>query len=227
MVIAGFDPSLAHFGWVILDVHKTGKESLIDHGTFKTSPSDGIMIQRLIMQRERAIGLIQRYNLSFIAMEAPYWGDFSTEILFALNQFLHEVFLNKDMYVIYIQPMTMKKFAVPSMDPREVTKHHMVHQAKKELNLQGKRFSEHVSDAYFAGKIGCRFYRWFFLKEIERSDLTEEEQHLFCGKHTFVRGVKKGITEYTGLIYREFDQVFDYTKQKRKTAQIVEEIHGS
>jgi hypothetical protein len=140
---------------------------------------------------------------------------------------MHEVFLNVGVFVLYIQPLSLKKQALPDMNPQEATKHHMTHQAKKELGLMGRRFSEHVSDAYFAAKVGCRFYRWFKLGQLKDADLSDTEQHLFCGKHTFTRGIKKGITEYTGIIYRENDQFFDYTKHSRKTSTIVEELQNA
>lgn len=226
MPIAGFDPSLAHFGWVIMDENKTGQGALLDYGTFATKPSDGLLVQRLIYQRERARKLLTDFNVSFVSMEAPYWQDFSTELLFALNQYLHNIFLDLGIQVIYIQPLTLKKMALPDMNPQEVTKHHMVHAAKTELSKHGKRFSEHVSDAYFAGKIGCRFYKWFFLKKLKDEDLTSEEHHTFCGKHTYVRGVKKGLTDYTGIIYKLNDQFYDYSKISKKSIDITKELNN-
>jgi len=226
MAIAGFDPSLTHFGWVILDEDRVGKDSVLETGTFKTVPVDGLLIQRLIMQRERVRLLLETRNIKFVSMEAPYWGDFNTEILFALNQQLHEIFLNSQIFVLYIQPQTLKKWAIPTMNPNEVTKNHMTHQAKTELDKQGKRFSEHMADAYFAGKLGHKFYQWYIKKIISDEDLSDYERYTFCGKHTFQRGIKKGLTEYTGIIYKENDQFFDYKKQIRNTQIITEEIHN-
>jgi hypothetical protein len=157
-------------------------------------------------------------------MEAPYWQDFNTELLFALNQHLHEAFLDLKLFVINIQPNTLKRYALPKMKMENITKNHITHQAKKELGLMGKRLSEHIADAYFVGKIGLKFYQWYFMRKFKDSDLTEYENKLFCGKHTFKRGLKKGLTEYTGLIYRENDQFFDYRKQKRNSKRIMEEI---
>ena len=88
----------------------------------------------------------------------------------------------------------------------------------------GKRFSEHVADAYFAGKIGLKFYQWYFMRKYTDEELTERERKLFCGKHTFKRGKRKGLTEYTGIIYRENDQFFDYTKREKNSKEIAEEI---
>jgi hypothetical protein len=209
-----------------MDENKSGKDSVVEFGTFVTDTGDGLRIQRIIMQRERLKKLLLDKNIRFVSMEAPYLQDFSTEILFALNQFIHEVFLNLQCFVTYFQPTALKKYALPNMKADEVTKHHMVHQAKTELDRQGKRFSEHVSDAYFAAKVGLRFYQWHVLKVIQDKDLSEWEQDYFCGKHTFTRGEKKGLTEYYGLIYRENDQFFDYKKQIRNTKIIQEEIHG-
>jgi Holliday junction resolvasome RuvABC endonuclease subunit len=224
MPIAGFDPSLTHFGWVILDVDKDDQESLIDSGVFKTDPRDGLLVQRIIRQRERVRKLLIEKRVSFVAMEAPYFCDFNTELLFALNQHIHEVFLDLGVYVIYIQPVTLKKLSVPYVNPQDVSKNHMIHQAKIELGLQGKRLSEHIADAYFAGKVGRRFYQWNFLKKMRDEDLGEDEKDLFCGKHTFTKGEKKGLTHYKGIIYRENDQFFDYSKQQKRTSHITEEV---
>lgn len=224
MPIVGFDPSLANFGWVVLKEHGEGKKALLDNGTFKTSPSDGLMVQRLIMQRERMKKLLTDWEVSFVSMEAPILDDYSTEMLFALNQFMHEVFLNMKTFVLYIQPFNLKKIAWPDLPPTEVTKHHVVHQAKTELDLHGKVFSEHCSDAYFIGKIGQRFYQWHIEKSLKDSDLTPEENKLFCGKHTFIRGVKKGITEYNGIVYKENEQFFDYRRRRKRTRSLIKEI---
>jgi hypothetical protein len=94
------------------------------------------------------------------------------------------------------------------------------------LDKQGRRFSEHIADAYFAGKIGHKFYNWHILKTLKDEDLLPAEHDLFCGKHTFTRGAKKGVTEYTGLIYRENDQFWDYSKQTRDSRIITEEIRN-
>ena len=224
MTIAAFDPSVTHLGWVIFDENKVGRDAVLEAGVFQTDPSDGYLVQRLIMQQCRVRDFLILKKIKFVVMEAPIWGDYSTELLFALNQFLHEVFLDLSIFLLYIQSSTWKKMMFPDMDPINVTKHHSSHLAKMELDRMGRRFSEHVADAYHLGKIGHRFYRWFFMKLLTDKDLTPNEWHLFCGKHTYVKGAKKGLTEYTGLIYRENDQFFDYTKQEMKSHMIEDKI---
>lgn len=223
-MIAGFDPSITHFGWVIFDENKSGKGAVSEAGVFGTSPSDGLMVQRLIMQRERLRLFLTKKNIKFVAMEAPFWGDYSTELLYAHNQFLHEVFLELGIFVVYFQPGAWKKLVFPDMKADEVSKGFTTHFVKKELDRQGKRLNEHVADAYCVGKVGLRFYQWYILHKFKDDGLTEHEYECFCGKHTYVKGEKKGMTEYTGIIYRENSQFWDYSKHSRKTAEIIKEL---
>ena len=226
MPIAGFDPSITHFGWVILDENKTGKDVLLESGTFITKVTDGMLVQRLIMQRERVMKLLKKHDVKFVSMEAPYFMDYNTEKLFALNQFIHEAFLNSGTYVLYIPPQSLKKFACPDMDPEEVTKNHMIHAAKEILDMHGQKLTEHIADAFMAGIVGHKYYNWLFLKKFKDSDLNPHERESFCGKHTFAKGHRKGITEYSGMVYKENEAFFDYSKKKRKTKQILKEIQN-
>lgn len=223
-MIAGFDPSLTHFGWVCFDEKIPGLEAATQGGVFKTDPTDGLLVQRLLMQQERVSFFLSSRGIKFVSMEAPVWGDYNSEMLFALNQFLHQIFMDQGIYVIQFPPSTLKKYAYPKMDPKDVTKHYMTDMAKKELSRQGKRFSEHVADAYFAGKIGLRFYKWLFMHELSDTDLSEHERDLFCGKHTFTRGLKKGTTEYNGIIYKQNEKFWDYTKALKTSETIKKEV---
>ena len=157
-------------------------------------------------------------------MEAPIWDANSSELLFALNQFVHEIFLNLNVFVLYFQPFVLKRFACPSIMPKDVTKNYVTDAAKTQLNLHGKRFSEHLADAYFVGKLGGIFYNWHFTKKMKDEDLSPYIRELFDGKHTYTRGQKKGFTDYKGIIYRENELFFNYCKQKKKTESIIQEI---
>jgi Holliday junction resolvasome RuvABC endonuclease subunit len=227
-VIAGLDPSLTHFGWLILDEKapcpREGPGAILKYGVFKTDTKDGLLVQRLIMQRSRLDKFLKETDINFVAMEAPFFAGPSTELLYALNQYMHEIFLNHGTYILYLPPQRLKKYACPNINVNDITKHHINHQAKSELAMHGKRFSEHISDAYFAGKLGIRYHKWLFQKTLPDADLAEDEKEIFCGKHTFTRGPKKGITEYNGIIYRENDQFFDYSKYSKKTEHIIKEI---
>lgn len=223
-MIAAFDPSVTHLGWVTFDETLSGREAVKEAGVFITDTSTGMLVQRLIQQREKVRELLLTRNIKFVTMEAPILQEFSTEMLYAMHYYLHEVFLDLGVFLLLIHSSTWKSVFFPGTNSNEVTKHMSSHLAKTELDRQGKRFSEHVADAYHLGKIGHTFHQWHFQRKIKDEELSEKLRELFCGKHTFTRGIKKGLTEYTGLIYRENELFFDYSKQPRKTATIIKEI---
>lgn len=227
--LLGLDPSLQKAGYVVLDSASPDSE-VIEKGMLKTSPEDGITVQRLIIQAERVRDMIEKYDIKFIGMEAPFFGSGSTEVLYALNQFLHRVFLEKEVFVVCFPPQMLKKLVFPNISVAEVHKPHMIDRAKTALGLQGKRLAEDVADAYWAGVCGKRFYRWHFEKTLKDDELGDYERESFCGKHTYVRGPKKGSTDLNGIIYRENELFFDFMAIKRRTSygfqKDKEEIEG-
>jgi Holliday junction resolvasome RuvABC endonuclease subunit len=200
----------------VLDSTKQDSD-VVEKGMLKTAPEDGITVQRLIIQAESLRALIDKYSIGFVGMEAPFFGAGSTEVLFALNQFFHKVFLECGVFVVCFPPQMLKKLVFPNISVAEVHKPHMIDKAKTALGLQGHRLAEDVADAYWAGVFGKRFYLWHIEKSLKDADLGTYERETFCGKHLFVRGPKKGATEYSGIMYRENELFFDFKAIKRRT----------
>jgi len=217
-LLLGLDPSLQKAGYVVLD-SAASDSMVVDKGLLKTSPEDGITVQRLIMQSGQVSDLLDKHGIRYVGMEAPFFGAGSTEVLFALNQFLHKEFLERGLLVVCFPPQMLKKLVFPDISVAEVHKAHMIDKAKTALGLQGKRLAEDVADAYWAGIFGKRFYRWHVEKSLKDEDLGEYERSTFCGKHVFTRGEKKGSTEYYGIVYRENELFFDFAATKRRSAR--------
>jgi len=213
--ILGLDPSLKKSGFVVMDLGKP-VDVVEDKGLLRTDPTDGILVERLIKQTEQVRGKIREYNIKFIGAEAPFYEAFSTEILFALNQFLHRMYLEEGVYIVYFPPQQLKKLVFPDNKVHEIHKPQMIDKAKTALNLQGKKLPEDTADAYWAGYFGRRFKHWFIDKTLSEDDLGEYERGVFSGKHTFSKGMKKGVTEYSGIIYRENELFYDFEKIKRR-----------
>jgi Holliday junction resolvasome RuvABC endonuclease subunit len=221
----GLDPSLKKAGYVVLDLDGPDNET-VERGLLKTSPSDGILILRLLKQIRQVREVIEKYEIKYIGMEAPFFDSFSTEQLFALNQFLHGLFLEKSAYIVCFPPQALKKLVYPEVSVREIHKPQMIHKAKTVLNLHGHRLAEDVADAYWAGYFGKRYYKWHFEKILSEDELGDYERKCFCGKHTYTRGVKKGSTDYTGIVYRENDLFFDFEAIKRRIEYAAKEKDG-
>ena len=213
--ILGLDPSLAKSGYVVLDTDKKDTE-VEEKGLLKTSTLDGILVQRLIKQVGQIEGVIESYGISYVAMEAPFFGAGSTEILFALNQFIHRMYLERGLFVVCFPPQMLKKLVFPDESVAVIHKPHMIDRAKTLLNLHGKRLAEDVADAYWAGIFGKRFYRWYIEDKLKGEELGKYEKEAFSGKHLITRGARKGVTDYKGIIYRANELFFDFKAIKRR-----------
>lgn len=215
--VLGLDPSLRKAGYVVFD---TGKSDSIveERGLLKTSSSDGILVQRLMKQSSQIERMIKKYGIKFIGMEAPYYDAHNTELLFALNQYLHRIFLENESFVVAFPPQMLKKLVFPDQAVSIIGKPHMINKAKTMLNLQGRRLAEDVADAYWAGFFGKRFYKWHIEKTLQDTDLGEYELGVYGGKHTITRGPRKGVTDYKGIIFRENELFYDFKEIKRRTS---------
>jgi len=221
--IMGLDPSLAKAGYVIIDTDdfmKDGVFTVVEKGMFKTSSSSGVLVQRLTQQGESVRSLIKKYNITFVAKEAPAFEGFNTEILFSLNQFIHRVFIEESIFVVEFPPQQLKKLVFPNKKVHDIHKVQMTEFAKTKLNMLGGKLSEDEADAFWAGYFGVLFYKWAIEKSIEEEDLDPYVLETFAGKYTFKKGAKKGITEYTGIIYRENESFFNYKKIKELAASL-------
>ena len=213
--ILGLDPSLSKTGFVVLNTDRPDSE-VEEKGLLKTSTSDGILVQRLIKQRGQIESVIVSYKISFVGMEAPFFGANYTEVLFALNQFIHSMYLEHNMYVVCFPPQMLKKLVFPNRSVAEIHKPHMIDRAKDSLNLHGRHLAEDVADAYWAGVYGKRFYKWHIEKKLKGEELGKYEREAFFGQHTYSRGSRKGVTEYKGIIYRANELFFDFEAIKRR-----------
>jgi Holliday junction resolvasome RuvABC endonuclease subunit len=214
--ILGLDPSLKKAGFTVLDVDKP--DNVVEEkGLLKTSTTDGILVQRLVKQVSQIEGILKKYNISFVGMEAPFFGSNSTEMLFALNQFIHKLYLDLGIYAVCFPPQMLKKLVFPKGNVSEIDKPHMIDRAKTMLGLHGKTLAEDVADAYWAGIFGKRYYNWHIRKILKDEDLGEYEFRSFKGSHTYVRGARKGDIDFSGIIYRQNELYFDFNEIKRRT----------
>lgn len=214
--ILGLDPSLRKAGYVVFDIDKP--DSVIeDKGLLKTSTADGILVQRLVKQVSQIEGVLEKYGITFIGMEAPYFEGGSSEILYALNQFIHRMYLERGVYVVCFPPQMLKKLVFPKVSVSDIGKPHMIDRAKTALGLHGKILAEDVADAYWAGVFGKKYYKWHIQKTLKDEDLGEYEAKCFNGSHVFTKGIQKGVTEYSGIVYRENELFFDFKEIKRRT----------
>lgn len=214
--LLGLDPSLAKTGYAILNLKDLSNNIPVEKGLLKTSNSDGILIQRLLKQQKQIQGIIKKYDITYVGMEAPYFGGHTAEILFSLNQFIHKTFYDRGSYVIAFPPQMLKKLVFPDKSVSDIHKPQMIHEAKSKLDLHGKTLAEDVADAYWAGYFGKKYINWHIFNTINDSDLNAYEKTTFFGKHTYTRGARKGLVEYNGIKFRDNELFFDFKAIKRR-----------
>jgi Holliday junction resolvasome RuvABC endonuclease subunit len=212
-MVMGLDASIVKSGFCILDTDAP-MASCVERGRLRTSSADGILIQRLLKQQAQIEKKMEEYNIDFLAMEAPYFGGGESEHLFALNQFIHQVFLRRGTFVICFPPQQMKKLAMPEkiIDHREIGKAHMALAAQRYFNLEGKILTDDEADALHAGRLGKIFYKWHFEGSLKGTDLHPLVLKAFAGKKVTKKGAKAGVTDYNGMIFRENELFFDFNQ---------------
>lgn len=223
--VLGLDLSLRKAGFCVIDPStwvpgKSGTPNMIDSGRLTTTVLDGFDTLRLMKQQKQVRALIEKYNVKLICVEQFYFDDGESELLFALHQFIRVVFFEAGVTVIALGNGVLKHLAWPVLNNtiQSVEKPQMMARAKEVLGIRGKGMVDDVADAFWAMYAAVHFYHWHVSKKLKDKDLGEYLLKVFAGKHTYTRGEKKGTTEYTGVIYRENELFFDYTKIKERLA---------
>jgi len=189
--ILGLDISLTSFGWFLQD----GKKRL-KYGSFKTSTKDGYLITRLMMQRDRFVNLINELKVSHIGIEQPLQRTFSSELLYALHQFIMEVCYTRHLNIVYFTPAQIKMFATGNS---RAEKGEMVFQTKKTLKLTTEKINEDECDAYWISILAKKFWRLFY-KEIHEDNLTQNEKYIFI----------KSKSKKPGILHKANDAYYIY-----------------
>lgn len=219
MRILGLDPSLTNLGYVVLE-----DKEILEKGRLQTGPEHGLNVQRYVLHANAVGDLIRKYDIKYTAVEQPIFSTYSSEILYALQQFLHLVYWSHGLKVVIFDPKRVKSYAIPGFKG-EIHKSDMVAAARKDLGMGEKqRLANDVADAYWVGRLGMKW--WSFYEGIlKESDLTEQEHHIFLEQHTFVKGKKKGLTEKKGVSFRKNELYYLYEELPHPVLHLGE-THG-
>lgn len=230
MITLGLDPSLTGFGWCIHDSSKVGPERVIARGHLATTKYD-YFIHRYIEVRAFLLNLIHKYEtdgsvakygpIKAIGVESPPFGELWSEGLYGLFLYVNEVAWIKRINVVFFDPTTLK-FLVkinPKIIKGKMQKGDMVEMARADTGIATGKFDHNEADAYHIARFAARFFNLLDMN-IQESDLTPAEQHVFCRTHVYSRGVKAGTESRKGLVYRENDRFYLYSEIAHRGAPI-------
>ncbi len=211
MKVLGFDPSLTNFGWCLLE-HTEGTIRVLGHGRFRTSARD-LFIDRYTELRESVRALIIKECPDCVSCEYPIFHDLFSEGMYGLFLFTCEALRQQKKDVVFFSPGQVKVHARAFLgrpDGWVMAKSDMVEAQK--VFTGDKPWNHNEADAFWVAKTGMRF--WLLHRgETLESDLTKDEAKQFVMAKTFKKGKKAGQTEKSGILYREDDRFFLFSKE--------------
>lgn len=215
MRVLGLDPSFTAFGWALHDTSAPfGSPSrCLGRGRFATD-SKMEFIERYRTQRERLANLIREEKPDRVGIEFPVFSQLYSEGMYGLFLFCCEALKTEGCDVVFWSPLQIKAHARDSTDlPAnwQMDKMDMVKAAKTDTG--GGRWNHNEADAYLCAVLAGRFWQ-FYTGEVSEENLTRTEHRYFTRVHTFTRGKRAGKTVRTGVIHREDDRFFLWSKVK-------------
>ena len=228
MKVYGFDPSLTNFGWALHDTGGVGLSRCLDQGRFQTS-SKTLFIDRYIEMRANVVHLLKGSGIQRMGIEYPIFNDLWSEGMYGLFLFTCEALRQMQMDVIFLSPGQVKGHArdlpveivdqdsgLATLQPFrpknwKMEKPDMVEAAQADAG--GGKWNHNEADAYWVARTAGRF--WLFHDgDLAASDLTDRERKQFADIKTIQRGDRAGQIEKKGILYREDERFFQWSKDK-------------
>tara|TARA_B100001094_G_C18181904_1_gene801407 strand:- start:2318 stop:3013 length:696 start_codon:yes stop_codon:yes gene_type:complete len=214
MLVLGLDPSLTNYGWAIhnTDAPVGTPERCVARGRFRTS-SKMEFIERYKAQRESLRAVLREYRPDRVGVEFPVFGSMFSEGMYGLFLYSCEALRDECMDVVFWSPLQAKAHARDTLvRPKgwKMDKVDMCEAAKKDVG-GGRAWNHNEADAYLVGVLAARFWD-FYDGNLKEGGLTPTESRYFTRVHTFVRGKKAGKTIKKGVIYRESDRFFIWSR---------------
>jgi hypothetical protein len=213
MLILGLDPSLTNYGWAIHDTNApVGDTSRCPaRGRFRT-PAKMEFIERYKAQRESLRALIREHRPDRVGIEFPVFDNLWSEGMYGLFLYSCEALRAECMDVVFWSPLQAKAHARDSIDrpPKwKMDKNDMCEAAK--LDAGGGRWNHNEADAYLVGRLAARFWE-FHAGTLPEGGLSPTEARYFTKVHTYQRGRNAGKTVRKGVIHRESDRFFMWSR---------------
>lgn len=218
MRVLGLDPSLTNFGWALHDTDAEGAALCIERGRFQTSART-LFVARYMDLRESVRELIQRLQPDAVSSESSVFGEMYSEGMYGLFLYVCEACYLEGVDLCLFTPPQLKAHARQSLNrPRvngrlwKMHKGDMAEAAREHCGGRGRVWDNNEADAYWASVAGGRF--WNLLNGvITEEDLNPVEAKQFARIHKFQRGKKAGETVKSGLLYKENERFWQWSKE--------------
>jgi Holliday junction resolvasome RuvABC endonuclease subunit len=211
VIVLGLDPSLTNFGWCLHDTNATDRDTVVDRGRWQT-PAKMEFIDRYMQMRSWLQDKIEESKPDFMGIEYPVFNDLWSEGMYGLFLYSCEAIKSRGMDVVFFSPGQIKAHARLFLRrPRgwKMDKPDMVEAAKKAAG--GGRWNHNEADAFWVARTAGRFWD-YFTGELGEDGLTPIESKQFTEIHTFQRGKRAGETVKRGIVHRESERFFRWSR---------------
>jgi len=207
---------LTNFGWAIHDTEAEPEDACPARGRFKTS-SKQLFIDRYIEMRSNLQALVKKQGVDRVGCEYPIFNDLWSEGMYGLFLFTCEALRVAQVDLVFFSPPQVKAHAReflqrPKVDGKlwKMRKGDMVEAARDSTGGKGN-WNHNEADAYWVARSAARF--WQLLDGgVEEGELSRPEQQQFKRIHTYQRGKRAGKTVKSGILYREDERFFRWTR---------------
>jgi hypothetical protein len=216
MRVLGLDPSLTNFGWAVYDTEGVGKAACPERGRFQTS-SKMLFVDRYIEMRESVLALVQRLGVDRVGCEYPIFNDLWSEGMYGLFLYTCEAIRRAKVDLVFFAPPQVKAHArlflerpSPGGTLWKMRKPDMVEAAREATGGTG-HWDHNEADAFWVARTATRF--WLHHDGVvEEKELTAVERKQFRSIHTFKSGKRAGQTVKKGILFRENERFFLWSK---------------
>jgi hypothetical protein len=158
---------------------------------------------------------LQRLDVHRVGVEYPVFDELYSEGMYGLFLFTCEALRLEKRDVVFFSPMQIKAHArlfLCRPAKWKMMKPDMVEASKADTGGKGS-WNHNEADAYWVARTACRFWS---LHDglLSDTDLTAPEKQQFASIHTFTKGKKAGETEQRGILFREDERFFQWSKEK-------------
>jgi len=178
------------------------------------TPASQLYVDRYITQRESLRGLIRQYKPDKVGIEYPVFDNLYSEGMYGLFLYCSEALRTEHQDVVFFSPGQLKTHArqILGRPPGwKMMKSDMVEATKVDTGSK-KAWNHNECDAYFAARVAGRFWS-LYEGLLTESDLTDLEKKQFLEIHTFTKGKQAGKTVQKGILYRESERFFCWSKE--------------
>lgn len=222
MKVLGLDPSLTNFGWAVHDTEAKSVAACPERGRFQTS-SKQLFVDRYIQMRDHVLSLVKRLGVTRVGCEYPIFNELWSEGMYGLFLYTCEALRIAEVDLVFFSPSQIKAHGRAFLDRPKIAgklwkmgKPDMVEAARDATGGKG-RWNHNEADAYWVARTAARF--WQHLDGVVGEDeLTRDERKQFRTIHIYKRGKRAGQTVKKGILYREDERFFRWTRNDKPMA---------